>query len=64
MTVAPVSGRIHSGVLHALDAVDAEHAAPGIFAELEATLTLIDSQTVTEVAELTDVTAHLLAPST
>ena len=50
---------IHTEVLHVLDAVDAEHAAPGIVAELEATLTLIDSQIGTEVAALTDVTTHL-----
>ena len=58
MTVTP-SFSIHTEVLHVLDAVDAEHAAPGIVAELEATLTLIDSQIGTEVAALTDVTTHL-----
>jgi heptaprenyl diphosphate synthase len=58
MTVTPTFS-IHSEVLHALDAIDAEHAAPGIVAELDATLKLIESQIVTEVAALTDVTTHL-----
>ena len=58
MTVTPTFS-IHSEVLHVLEAIDAEHAAPGIVAELDATLKLIDSQVVTEVAALTDVTTHL-----
>lgn len=59
MTVVPTQPCVHSEVLNALEAVDAEHAAPGILAELEATLKLIDTQIVTEVAEFDDVTTHL-----
>jgi heptaprenyl diphosphate synthase len=59
MTITPTSIDIHSEVLNALAAGDAERAAPGIFPELEATLAIIDSNIVTEVDELTDVTAHL-----
>jgi heptaprenyl diphosphate synthase len=60
MSVSPTPIRVHTEVLHALDAVDGERAAPGIVAQLEATLRLIDSQIVTEVASLTEVTTHLL----